>query len=467
MGHGALRRGELQPVLRQAGPAWTAGTPRSTPATASAARRARAGSTVDPRFDLSTGAATSRTASAGSSRSTRTTRRPPRSKHTDARPLQARGRQHHAVGRTVAWSPTWATTSAATTSTSSSRADKYDGSGTKAARCPQPDPRSPRARCTSPAAEIAGDAAPHPADGAVRRHRRRGCPLAERHQRRSSTACRVAGGAGLHAPGRRQGRRRPRWTAPRTSSPTRSTGKVYAALTNNSNRGNAAMPVDEANPLTRGPGQHRRPADQRQRQPQRLRPRDHRAAPTTRRPRSTWNLFLVCGDPAAPRDLVRRLPDKSKVEPDLLPGQRQPSTRTGNLWISTDGTPCIGSNDGALPGRPSRARTAVRCSSSCTVPKGRRDLRPAHPPTTTARCSSPSSTPVRSTVPRSRTRRAPGRTPTRSRVRRSWSRSRLADRRTHARGPRQQPGASSSACATCGDQVIVMPPSTARVWPVT
>ena len=132
---------------------------------------------------------------------------------------------------------------------------------------------------------------------------------------------------------------------PEDVEPNLVNGKVYAALTNNSNRGSAAMPVDEANPV--GSSMVRASLD----------------APLTEasgnrngyvleisavednhsRNDFTWDLMLVCGDPSAAETYFGGF-DKSKVSPISCPDNVSFDS-DGNLWISTDGN-VLGSNDG-------------------------------------------------------------------------------------------------------------------------
>lgn len=124
--------------------------------------------------------------------------------------------------------------------------------------------------------------------------------------------------------------------------PSPSSGRVYVACTNNSNRGTGSnAPVDEANPRREN--------------------RDgHIVEITEDRSDATavdfsWNLLMLCGDPAQgdttyfsgyPRELVSPISCPDNLAFDSA----------GNLWISTDGAPSgIGYNDGlfkvALDGR--------------------------------------------------------------------------------------------------------------------
>ena len=117
---------------------------------------------------------------------------------------------------------------------------------------------------------------------------------------------------------------------PEDIEPNPVTGKVYVALTNNSNRGVGANPrADEANP--RHANKH-----------------GHVLELTERldRPESTrfaWSLFLVAGDPEDPATYFAGFP-KDAVSPISCPDNLAFDDH-GNLWISTDGS-ALGSHDG-------------------------------------------------------------------------------------------------------------------------
>ncbi len=111
------------------------------------------------------------------------------------------------------------------------------------------------------------------------------------------------------------------------------TGKVYVACTNNTNRGVGANALaDEANPRTQNRDGHI----------VELTEAGNNATGT----RFTWNLLLVCGDPARnPATYFGGYP-KDKVSPISCPDNVAFDSE-GNLWISTDGQPgTIGFNDG-------------------------------------------------------------------------------------------------------------------------
>jgi uncharacterized protein len=127
-------------------------------------------------------------------------------------------------------------------------------------------------------------------------------------------------------------------------------GKVYVALTNNDERGAPGESApDAANPRNDNKsGQILEITD------------DHAGT------NFTWELLLVCGDPAAADTYFAGF-DKSKVSPISCPDNLAFDSH-GNLWISTDGN-ALDSNDGlfavALEG-PNRGET----KQFLTVPLG-------------------------------------------------------------------------------------------------
>ncbi|TDO44217.1 uncharacterized protein DUF839 [Kribbella sp. VKM Ac-2527] len=104
------------------------------------------------------------------------------------------------------------------------------------------------------------------------------------------------------------------------------TGKVYVALTNNSNRGAAGLPApDEANPLKSNKhGQIFEIVED----------GGNHASETF-----TWSLPIVCGDPADPSTYFAGY-DKTKVSPISCPDNLDFDAH-GNLWISTDGNALV------------------------------------------------------------------------------------------------------------------------------
>ncbi|WP_250031681.1 PhoX family protein [Paractinoplanes maris] len=117
---------------------------------------------------------------------------------------------------------------------------------------------------------------------------------------------------------------------PEDVQPSLRSGKIYAALTNNTNRGLPSYPgVDEANPRVGNKhGQIFEVVEDRG---------DHTGETFT------WSLPIVCGDPNDPATYFAGY-DKTKVSPISCP-DNVAFDSTGNLWISTDGNQ-LGSNDG-------------------------------------------------------------------------------------------------------------------------
>ncbi|NLG54088.1 MAG: PhoX family phosphatase [Rhodococcus sp.] len=114
---------------------------------------------------------------------------------------------------------------------------------------------------------------------------------------------------------------------PEDFEPNPKTGKVYVALTNNSNRGTEGKaPADEANPRSNNKNGQVLEIDD-----------DHAGT------KFTWNLLLVCGDPEAADTYFGGF-DKSQVSPISCPDNLAFDPH-GNLWVSTDGN-ALGSNDG-------------------------------------------------------------------------------------------------------------------------
>ena len=120
---------------------------------------------------------------------------------------------------------------------------------------------------------------------------------------------------------------------PEDVEPSPHTGKVYAALTNNSDRGSKGKAgVDEANPKTGNRDGYVLELTERHNLPQAT--------------RFDWNLLLVCGDPTKDSGTYFGGFPKEKVSPISCP-DNVAFDKAGNLWISTDGAPSkIGYNDG-------------------------------------------------------------------------------------------------------------------------
>ncbi len=158
-----------------------------------------------------------------------------------------------------------------------------------------------------------------------------------------------------------------RMDRPEDVEPNPVNGKVYAALTNNSQRGSRFQP-DEANPLTSSMvrssiGAPLTPAaGNRNGYVLEMSPAgsDHGASTFT------WDLMLVCGDPEAPETYFAGF-DKSQVSPISCPDNVAFDDR-GNLWISTDGN-ALGSNDGVFR-VPVAGAQRGRVTQFLTVPRG-------------------------------------------------------------------------------------------------
>jgi len=154
---------------------------------------------------------------------------------------------------------------------------------------------------------------------------------------------------------------------PEDVEPNPVNGRVYAALTNNSDRG-AKQPADEANPLTSSQVRASIGAPLTSASGNRngyvLEMMPHNERHDAKR--FTWRLFLVCGDPAAPETWFGGF-DKSRVSPISCPDNLAFDS-AGNLWISTDGN-VLGSNDGVFR-VPTAGPRRGQVQQFCTVPKG-------------------------------------------------------------------------------------------------
>jgi secreted PhoX family phosphatase len=140
---------------------------------------------------------------------------------------------------------------------------------------------------------------------------------------------------------------------PEDIEPNPRTGKVYVALTNNTNRGvGANAPADEANP--RNTNKHGHILE--------LTERWNRADST----RFAWTLFLVAGDPEDPATYFAGFP-KDDVSPISCPDNVAFDPH-GNLWISTDGNQ-LGSHDG-LFGVATQGERRGELKQFLTVPTG-------------------------------------------------------------------------------------------------
>ncbi|MCP3769435.1 PhoX family protein [Streptomyces sp. MAR25Y5] len=140
---------------------------------------------------------------------------------------------------------------------------------------------------------------------------------------------------------------------PEDVEPNPVTGKVYVALTNNSNRGVGAHPkADEANPRNANKHGHVLELTERWNRPEST--------------RFAWSLFLVAGDPQDPATYFAGFP-KDSVSPISCPDNVAFDDH-GNLWISTDGA-ALGSHDG-LFGVATRGDRRGELKQFLTVPKG-------------------------------------------------------------------------------------------------
>lgn len=110
------------------------------------------------------------------------------------------------------------------------------------------------------------------------------------------------------------------------------TGKVYGALTNNTQRGTTGRPgTDAANPRARNRWGHILEIAE--------------AGADMAATSFTWEIFLLAGDPADPSTFFAGFP-KDQVSPMANPDNITFDSR-GNLWIATDGQPnSLGLNDG-------------------------------------------------------------------------------------------------------------------------
>ncbi|TDN88557.1 PhoX family phosphatase [Microbacterium sp. BK668] len=126
---------------------------------------------------------------------------------------------------------------------------------------------------------------------------------------------------------------------PEDVQPNPWTGKVYAALTNNSTRG-TAYPVDEANPISRDPGTLAVTGNRYGHVIEITETSGH--AGTT----FGWSILLLCGDPKVFQSTYFAGFPADKVSPISCPDNLA-FDAAGNLWVATDGAPStIGYNDG-------------------------------------------------------------------------------------------------------------------------
>ncbi|GAA4866054.1 PhoX family phosphatase [Saccharopolyspora cebuensis] len=137
---------------------------------------------------------------------------------------------------------------------------------------------------------------------------------------------------------------------PEDIQPSPVNGRIYCALTNNSNRGSAGNAApDEVNPRIGNKHGHVLEVDD-----------EHTGT------RFRWNLLLVCGDPNDPSTYFGGF-DKSEVSPISCP-DNVAFDRHGNLWISTDGN-ALDSHDG-LFAVPVEGPERGKVKQFLTVPVG-------------------------------------------------------------------------------------------------
>ncbi|MEV4311574.1 PhoX family phosphatase [Actinocrispum sp. NPDC049592] len=141
---------------------------------------------------------------------------------------------------------------------------------------------------------------------------------------------------------------------PEDIEPSPKSGRVYAALTNNTDRGVAAGKEGptEINPRVGNKHGHI------------LEWEEKGGDPTATK--FSWKLLLVCGDPAS-RDTYFGGYDKTQVSPISCPDNLAFDKR-GNLWIASDGN-ALKSNDG-LFAVPVEGKYRGRVKQFLTVPKG-------------------------------------------------------------------------------------------------
>ncbi|GAA4771156.1 PhoX family protein [Streptomyces sanyensis] len=140
---------------------------------------------------------------------------------------------------------------------------------------------------------------------------------------------------------------------PEDVEPSPRSGRVYVALTNNSNRGKSGYPgADEANPRNLNKHGHV------------LELAEHWDDPSS--DGFAWRLFLVAGDPTDPATYFAGFP-KDRVSPISCPDNVAFDPH-GNLWISTDGN-ALGTHDG-LYGVATQGSRRGELKQFLTVPTG-------------------------------------------------------------------------------------------------
>jgi hypothetical protein len=137
------------------------------------------------------------------------------------------------------------------------------------------------------------------------------------------------------------------------------TGRVYAALTNNSLRTTGAT---ESNPLTRS--HTARGLERGNRNGHVIEWREHHNDAASLA--FGWAIFLIAGNPLAPETYFAGY-DKTQVSPISCP-DNVAFDPVGNLWIATDGN-VLGSNDGLFATRV-RGEERGHLKQFLTVPFG-------------------------------------------------------------------------------------------------
>ena len=164
-----------------------------------------------------------------------------------------------------------------------------------------------------------------------------------------------------------------RMDRPEDIEPNPVNGKIYCALTNNSDRGKK-FTTDEANPLassmTRKKLGEPLTATSGNRNGYILEVTEGRGGSCGKGYETstdfTWDLMLICGDPAAQETYFAGFP-KEHVSPISCP-DNVAFDAVGNLWISTDGNQ-LGSNDGLFR-VPTNGPERGRVQQFLTVPYG-------------------------------------------------------------------------------------------------
>ena len=157
-----------------------------------------------------------------------------------------------------------------------------------------------------------------------------------------------------------------RMDRPEDIEPNPVNGKVYCALTNNSNRG-SKFGVDEANPLGSSMVRDSLGAPLKSVSGNRngyileITESSDRTAT-----KFSWDLMLICGDPQAQETYFAGFP-KDQVSPISCPDNVAFDAQ-GNLWISTDGN-VLGSNDGLFR-VPTEGPNRGKVEQFLTVPFG-------------------------------------------------------------------------------------------------